>query len=108
MWGIFLDAAPYLFLGFGVAGLPHIFIPDEKIMDYLGASAGKFRSVINASIAFGLALDVVYHERGIATTSIAGSMGEVLPHEVKMIFAVLMLPMMAYATYRSMRTTHLK
>jgi uncharacterized membrane protein YraQ (UPF0718 family) len=51
MWGIFLDAAPYLFLGFGVAGLLHIFIPDEKIMDYLGASAGKFRSVINASIA---------------------------------------------------------
>jgi uncharacterized membrane protein YraQ (UPF0718 family) len=43
MWGIFLDAAPYIFLGFGVAGLLHIFIPDEKIMDYLGASAGKFR-----------------------------------------------------------------
>ena len=79
MWGIFLDAAPYIFLGFGVAGLLHIFIPDEKRMDFLGTSAGKFRSVINASIAFGLALDVVFHEMGIATTSIAGSMSEVPP-----------------------------
>jgi hypothetical protein len=60
------------------------------------------------SIAFGLALDVVYHEMGIATTSIAGSMSEVLPHEVKLLFAVLMLLMMAYATYHAMRTTHLK
>jgi uncharacterized membrane protein YraQ (UPF0718 family) len=77
MWRIFLDAAPYIFLGFGVAGLLHIFIPDEKRMDVLGTSAGKFRSVINASIAFGLALDVVFHEMGIATTSIAGSMSEV-------------------------------
>ena len=108
MWRIFLDAAPYIFLGFGVAGLLHIFISDEKRMDFLGTSAGKFRSVINASIAFGLALDVVFHEMGIATTSIAGSMSEVRLHEVKMIFAVLMLPMMAYAMYRSMRTIHLK
>ena len=173
MWVIFLDAAPYLFLGFGVAGLLHIFISDEKIMDYLGGGlasmlimlvvgiplyicatastpiaaaliakgmspgtafvfllagpatnavtitmVAKFlgkRSVVLylaviaiCSIAFGLALDVVYPEMGIATTSIAGSMGEVLPHEVKMIFAVLMLPMMAYATYRSMRTINLK
>jgi uncharacterized membrane protein YraQ (UPF0718 family) len=29
MWVIFLDAAPYIFLGFGVAGLLHIFILDE-------------------------------------------------------------------------------
>jgi len=63
--------------------------------------------IVLCSIAFGLALDIVYHGMGIATTSIAGSMCEVLPHEVKMIFAVLMLPMMAYATYRSMRTIHL-
>jgi hypothetical protein len=35
-------------------------------------------------------------------------MSEVRLHEVKMIFAVLMLPMMAYAMYRSMRTIHLK
>ena len=74
-----------------------------------GIQSVRYRAVIAiCSIAFGLALDVVYLGMGIATTSIAGSMSEVLPHEVKMIFAVLMLPMMAYATYRSMRTTHLK
>jgi hypothetical protein len=77
-------------------------------MDYLGASAGKFRSVINASIAFGLALDFVYLGMGIATTSITDRMSEVLPHEVKMIFAVLLLQIMVYATYRSMHTIHLK
>lgn len=50
-WEIFLEAAPYLFLGFGVAGLLHILVPDERIMDILGESAGKVRSVINAAIA---------------------------------------------------------
>jgi len=68
MWMIFPDAAPYLFLGFGVAGLLHIFIPDEKIMDYLGASAGKFRSVINASIA-GIPLPIC--SCGIVPTAIS-------------------------------------
>lgn len=50
-WEIFTDAAPYLFLGFGVAGLLNVLIPDHKIIDYLGTSAGKVRSVINASLA---------------------------------------------------------
>ncbi|HJH29247.1 MAG TPA: permease [Methanosarcinaceae archaeon] len=50
-WEIFTEAAPYLFLGFGIAGLLHALIPDEKIVSYLGASAGKVRSVINAAIA---------------------------------------------------------
>lgn len=50
-WNIFGEAAPYIFLGFGVAAIIHIFIPDKKIIDYLGASAGKFRSVFNASLA---------------------------------------------------------
>lgn len=68
MWKIFLDAAPYLFLGFGVAGLLHIFIPGEKIMNYLGASAGKFRSVINASIA-GIPLPIC--SCGIVPTAIS-------------------------------------
>jgi len=49
-WNIFLDTAPYLFFGFGVAGFLHIFIPDDKIINYLGATAGKIRSVVNASI----------------------------------------------------------
>lgn len=48
-WNIFAEAAPYLLLGFGIAGLLHVFVPDEKVMQYLGSSAGKFRSVINAS-----------------------------------------------------------
>ncbi len=50
-WEIFAEAAPYLFLGFGIAGLLHALIPDEKIVSYLGASAGKVRSVVNAAIA---------------------------------------------------------
>lgn len=36
-WDIFLDTALYLFFGFGVAGLLHIFISDDKIINYLGA-----------------------------------------------------------------------
>ena len=50
-WEIFAEAAPYLFLGFGIAGLLHALVPDEKIVSYLGASAGKVRSVVNAAIA---------------------------------------------------------
>jgi uncharacterized membrane protein YraQ (UPF0718 family) len=49
-WGLFEEAAPYLFLGFAVAGLLHALVPDEKILKYLGKSAGKFRSALNASI----------------------------------------------------------
>lgn len=49
-WHIFAEAAPYLLLGFGIAGLLHVFVPDDKILQYLGRSAGKFRSVLNASI----------------------------------------------------------
>lgn len=48
-WDIFVEAAPYLLLGFGIAGLLHVFVPDDKVMQYLGSSAGNFRSVINAS-----------------------------------------------------------
>ncbi len=50
-WEIFVDAAPYLIFGFGVAGLLNILVPDQKIVEYLGSSAGKVRSVINASLA---------------------------------------------------------
>ncbi|WP_407354979.1 SO_0444 family Cu/Zn efflux transporter [Methanolobus sp. WCC5] len=49
-WHMFEEAAPYLFLGFAVAGLLHAFVPDDKILKYLGRSAGKFRSVFNASL----------------------------------------------------------
>jgi uncharacterized membrane protein YraQ (UPF0718 family) len=49
-WNLFGEAAPYLFLGFVVAGLLHALVPDEKILKYLGKSAGKFRSALNASL----------------------------------------------------------
>ena len=50
-WEIFVEAAPYLIFGFGVAGILNTLVPDQKIVDYLGTSAGKIRSVINASLA---------------------------------------------------------
>jgi uncharacterized membrane protein YraQ (UPF0718 family) len=50
-WEIFVEAAPYLIFGFGVAGILNVVVPDQKIVDYLGTSAGKVRSVINASLA---------------------------------------------------------
>jgi uncharacterized membrane protein YraQ (UPF0718 family) len=50
-WGIFVEAAPYLIFGFGVAGFLNAVISDKKITDYLGSQAGKVRSVVNASLA---------------------------------------------------------
>ncbi|AKB34257.1 Transporter [Methanosarcina siciliae HI350] len=50
-WEIFVEAAPYLIFGFGAAGVLNVVVPDQKIVDYLGNSAGKVRSVINASLA---------------------------------------------------------
>lgn len=49
-WSLFLEMSPYLFLGFLIAGILHVLVPDEKILSYLGESAGKVRSVINASL----------------------------------------------------------
>lgn len=50
-WEIFVEAAPYLIFGLGIAGLLNALVPDQKIVDYLGTSAGKVRSVVNASLA---------------------------------------------------------
>ncbi len=50
-WIIFKEAAPYLLLGFGIAGILKVFLPDEKIVQYLGTSAGKIKSSIYAAIA---------------------------------------------------------
>lgn len=50
-WEVFVEAAPYLIFGFAVAGVLNALVPDQKIVDYLGKSAGKIRSVINASLA---------------------------------------------------------
>jgi len=49
-WSLFLQMSPYLFLGFMIAGILHALVPDEKIFSYLGESAGKVKSVINASL----------------------------------------------------------
>lgn len=50
-WNIFVETAPYLIFGLGIAGLLNVLVPDQKIVDYLGASAGKVRSVVNAALA---------------------------------------------------------
>ena len=48
-----LDMAPYLLLGFLLAGLLHAFIPQKFFGHYL--SSGSFRSVVNAAL-FGIPL----------------------------------------------------
>lgn len=50
-WEIFVEAAPYLIFGFGIAGFLNVLVPDQKIVNYLGTSAGRVRSVVNASLA---------------------------------------------------------
>ena len=50
-WYLFEEAAPYLFLGFGIAGLLELVVSNEKIIGHLGSGAGKFSSVLKASIA---------------------------------------------------------
>ena len=50
-WYLFEEAAPYLFLGFGVAGLLELVVSNEKVIGHLGNGAGKFKSVLKASIA---------------------------------------------------------
>ena len=49
-WHLFVDMAPYLFMGFMVAGLLHVYVPEKQIMKYLGSSAGKVRSALNATL----------------------------------------------------------
>ncbi|RSD33856.1 MAG: permease, partial [Methanohalophilus sp.] len=35
-WYLFEEAAPYLFLGFGIAGLLELVVSNEKIIGHLG------------------------------------------------------------------------
>ncbi|WP_292462987.1 SO_0444 family Cu/Zn efflux transporter [Methanolobus sp.] len=49
-WRLFVEMAPYLFLGFVIAGLLHVYIPERQILKYLGNSAGKIRSALHATL----------------------------------------------------------
>jgi len=53
LWELTLDMAPYLLLGFLIAGILHIYFPAEKINKFMGRRTLK--SVINASL-FGIPL----------------------------------------------------
>lgn len=50
-WRLFEEASPYLFLGFGVAALLDMVVTEDKIVNHLGTSAGKFKSVLKAALA---------------------------------------------------------
>ncbi len=54
-WLLFLDLAPFLFLGFAAAGILHAFLGREFIKKHLGR--GRFSSVLKASL-FGIPLPV--------------------------------------------------
>ncbi len=47
-WEVLVEMAPYICLGFFMAGLIHIFINPQTIIKYLGK--GRFRSVIYAAV----------------------------------------------------------
>ena len=47
-WGILLDSAPFVLLGFFMAGLLKAFLPDDLVGKHLGK--GRFSSVVKASI----------------------------------------------------------
>lgn len=47
-WDLFEEMAPYLVLGFLLAGVLHVFFPKHKVHKYLGGK--NLKSVINASI----------------------------------------------------------
>lgn len=48
LWELTLEMAPYLLLGFGIAGLLHAFVPTQTYHKYL--SRPGFRSVCNATL----------------------------------------------------------
>jgi len=53
IWGLFLEMAPYLIVGFFVAGILHVLFPGEKIYKYF--SGNSFGAIIRASL-FGVPL----------------------------------------------------
>jgi len=53
LWSLSAEMAPYLILGFLIAGILHVYLPPNKLKKYLGGSG--IRSSINAAI-FGIPL----------------------------------------------------
>ena len=53
IWKLFMEMAPYLVFGFGIAGLLHVLIPNEKIYHHF--SENSFRAVVKATL-FGIPL----------------------------------------------------
>lgn len=53
MWGLLIEMAPYLLLGFFIAGVLYVFMPRERIYGYF--SKPNFASVVKASL-FGVPL----------------------------------------------------
>ena len=47
-WDLFAEMAPYLLLGFLLAGILHVYFPQDKVTKYLGKN--NLRSVINAAL----------------------------------------------------------
>lgn len=47
-WALFLEMAPYLMLGFLLAGILHVYFPRQQVVRYLGKR--NWRSVVNAAL----------------------------------------------------------
>jgi uncharacterized protein len=48
LWNLTVEMSPYLLLGFLIAGILHVFMPQEKVTRYLGKN--DIRSTINAAL----------------------------------------------------------
>ncbi|MCG8310586.1 MAG: permease [Cytophagales bacterium] len=48
LWDLTLEMAPYLLLGFLIAGILHVYFPKEKVTRYLGKN--NFNSTLNAAL----------------------------------------------------------
>ena len=75
------------------------------VAKFLGkrSAAIYLASISIFSIAFGLLLDFIYVKMGIEATSIVGHTSEILPDDVKTLFAILMLPLIANGIYQEIR-----
>lgn len=64
-------------------------------------SAALYLGVISiCALGAGILLDWLYLKLGISATATLGSAGELLPESIKIGFAVFLLPLMLYGTFR--------